>query len=124
MRRVNLFFSGWVIVTSLVLPLKTNAQVEWTSTTNDKPWVKSGIKLARLANSTIDATIIPEVKEQTIDGFGACFNELGWTALSLLDEPGRKAILKNLFDPKEGLKLNICRMPVGANDYARNIHFH
>jgi glucosylceramidase len=47
---------------------------------------------------------------------------LGWTALSVLDEQGRATILKNLFDPGEGLKLNICRMPVGANDYARDYY--
>jgi glucosylceramidase len=104
------------------MPVKMVAQVEWISTTNSRPWVKNQIKLIRLSNSAIDATIIPEVKEQTIDGFGACFNELGWTALSVLDEQGQATILKNLFDPGDGLKLNICRMPVGANDYARDYY--
>lgn len=32
-----------------------------------------------------------------INRFSACFNELGWTALSVLDEQGRETILKNLF---------------------------
>jgi glucosylceramidase len=97
---------------------RMDSQVEWRSTTNDNRWVTKETKLTKLKNAKVDAAVIPETKEQTVDGFGACFNELGWKALSVLDEQGRGAILKNLFDPKEGLKLNICRMPVGANDYA------
>lgn len=122
MKRPCLSYIVLVAVSSLIMPVKMDAQVEWISTTNSKLWVKNQIKLVKLSNSTIDATIIPEVKEQTIDGFGACFNELGWTALSVLDEQGQETILKNLFDPNEGLKLNICRMPVGANDYARDYY--
>ncbi len=122
MNRLLLVFTELLTLSLLSLPAKVEAQVEWISTTDSKPWFKNQIKLTRLSDSKIDATIIPEVKEQTINGFGACFNELGWTALSVLDEQGRETILKNLFDPKEGLKLNICRMPVGANDYARDYY--
>lgn len=123
MRRLNLFFlPGLVFVAYSAISAKTNAQVEWIYTTNTKPWVINQIKLSKLSNSEIDVSVFPEVKEQIVDGFGACFNELGWTAISVQDEQGREAILKNLFDPKEGLKLNICRMPVGANDYARNYY--
>ncbi|WP_297182433.1 hypothetical protein, partial [uncultured Phocaeicola sp.] len=32
-----------------------------------------------------------------IEGFGACFNELGWTSLSLLSEADRNSIMKELF---------------------------
>jgi len=122
MNRVHFVFNPLWALALLFVSVKLEAQVEWISTTNSKLWVKNQIKLAKLSNSTIDATIIQEVKEQTIDGFGACFNELGWTALSVLNEQGRETILKSLFDPKEGLKLNICRMPVGANDYARDYY--
>lgn len=52
-------------------------------------------------------------------GFGACFNELGWTSLELLREDDREAIFKELFAPGAGANFNICRMPVGANDFSR-----
>jgi glucosylceramidase len=99
-----------------------NAQVEWISTTNRDRWVTNKAKLTKSSNKIIDVVVTTQVKEQTVDGFGACFNELGWTALSVLDEKKREIILKDLFDPIEGLKLNICRMPVGANDYSRNYY--
>jgi len=51
-------------------------------------------------------------------GFGGCFNELGWIALSKLSAAARKGVLDNLFDSKMGCKFNFCRLPVGANDYS------
>jgi glucosylceramidase len=53
-----------------------------------------------------------------IEGFGACFNELGWTSLGALADGDRDAILRELFDPAAGARLNYCRMPIGANDFA------
>ncbi|MFI3283380.1 MAG: glycoside hydrolase family 30 beta sandwich domain-containing protein [Rikenellaceae bacterium] len=57
-------------------------------------------------------------KGQTVDGFGGCFNELGWTSLSLLSEEDRQAVITELFAPNTGANFNICRMPVAANDFS------
>ena len=112
-----------LLVAVILMPVaRLNAQVEWVSTTNNNRWVTNQTKLSKSSGKTIDVSVITKVKEQTVNGFGACFNELGWTALSVLYQKDREAILKDLFDPAEGLKLNICRMPVGANDYARNYY--
>lgn len=54
---------------------------------------------------------------QKIDGFGACFNELGWEALLSLPEAVRTKILTELFT-KEGVNFSFCRMPVASNDYS------
>lgn len=43
----------------------------------------------------------PESKP--IQGFGACFNELGWTSLQQLAEGDREGILRELFDPRRAL---------------------
>lgn len=112
------------IITGLLLvaPFNALAQIQWIETTNSKPWVQRQITLTKLSDRHIDATILFDEKEQIIDGFGACFNELGWTALSVLEDNSRHNIIKSLFDPEEGLKLNICRMPIGANDYARDYY--
>lgn len=56
---------------------------------------------------------------QAVEGFGACFNELGWTSLSALSPKQRHDILRELFAPGVGANLTICRMPVGANDFSR-----
>jgi|WetSurSiteA1Bulk_404760.scaffolds.fasta_scaffold02222_6 glucosylceramidase len=97
------------------------AQVQWTESTAGKVWFSKTLDAVSLADDQVNVTLLAEEKQQ-VDGFGACFNELGWKALSVLDEAGREAILMNLFDPETGLKLNICRMPIGANDYARDYY--
>lgn len=122
MKRLYPGFTGMTFLLLVLLLPDLKAQVEWISSTDDKPWSVQQLKLLRLTGHEADATVLTEVKEQTVDGFGACFNELGWTALSVLDDQHREAILKDLFDQAAGLKLNICRMPVGANDYARDYY--
>jgi glucosylceramidase len=118
----------YVLLKSLIIlgvtlnPIFTFSQkVEWVSSTPQQKFVKnSGLTLNKKANGMVTASIFPSQTKQTIDGWGGCFNELGWDAINKLDTIQRKSVLKSLFSPIEGLKLNICRMPVGANDYARD----
>lgn len=58
-------------------------------------------------------------EKQTIRGFGGCFNELGAIALEKLTEADRKAVNDELF-LEEGCNFGFCRLPIGANDFARN----
>jgi glucosylceramidase len=53
-----------------------------------------------------------------MQGFGGCFNELGWTSLSALSAEDRESVMHELFDPAAGARFTYCRMPIGANDYA------
>lgn len=57
---------------------------------------------------------------QKIEGFGACFNELGWTSLNELSETDRADIMRELFHPEQGARFTVCRMPVAANDFSRD----
>jgi glucosylceramidase len=59
-----------------------------------------------------------------MEGFGACFNELGWISLSALSDADRDAVMSELFDPTGGARFTYCRMPIGANDYARETYSH
>lgn len=68
----------------------------------------------------MDVMLQPDQTFQTIDGFGGCFNELGWVALSALPAAPREALLRDLFAPGVGAGFTYCRLPIGANDYARN----
>jgi glucosylceramidase len=58
---------------------------------------------------------------ETWQGFGACFNELGWQALRALPATERATILDALFGP-DGLRLDLGRIPMGASDYASEWH--
>jgi len=64
--------------------------------------------------------LLTAAKEQTLRGFGGCFNELGWQALSWLSPAERQAVLLSLFDPRQGSGFTYCRLPIGASDFARN----
>ncbi len=58
---------------------------------------------------------------QKMHGFGACFNELGYQALLCLDKEQQETLLQQLFQPSaEGCNFNFCRLPIGANDYAKD----
>jgi glucosylceramidase len=62
-----------------------------------------------------DTIKLTGVKKQTLKGFGGCFNELGWEALSKLSEKGRNTYFGELFG-EENCGFNNGRVPIGAND--------
>nr|GFB96026.1 hypothetical protein [Tanacetum cinerariifolium] len=92
---------------------------EWVSTTPTAAWVKQSAPTAS-STGAADVTINLQQPQQTITGFGACFNELGWTSLSALGAADREKIMRELFAPGVGANFTICRMPVGANDFSRD----
>ena len=63
---------------------------------------------------TLDAT----VKYQQIDGFGAAFT--GSTCYNLMKMPieKRKALLKETFDPNEGMGYSYIRISIGCSDFS------
>ena len=94
--------------------------VQTTSTTQDAPWASEKSKLLKGESSKPDVEIQLNNPLQAIEGFGACFNELGWTSLSALSEKDKNLVMKELFKPGFGANFNICRMPVAANDFSRD----
>lgn len=64
--------------------------------------------------------IIENERYQVWKGFGGCFNELGWKALSYLTQEKREEILKDLFEKDYEFQFNYCRLPIGANDYSES----
>lgn len=55
---------------------------------------------------------------QTMDGLGGAFNEQGWDALKALPADKRAAVLRALFDVKDGAAMRFNRIPIGASDFA------
>ncbi|MDR0743265.1 MAG: beta-glycosidase [Tannerella sp.] len=98
-----------------------NRKIEWVVTTPDVSWQTQDAGIIDVAgNGKPDAEIEINNPQQSIDGFGACFNELGWTSLSLLNENDRNSIFRELFESGQGANFTICRMPLGANDFSRD----
>lgn len=89
---------------------------EAVTTTMESPWQKGVIQPEGQAPTIID--IDPGKTDQTIQGFGVSFSELGWQSLSILSDEDRSAVLDELFVPGQGANFSICRTPVGANDFS------
>ncbi len=91
------------------------------STTREKAWHSSVPSPAKTGDLNLRWT---GARAQSWEGWGGCFNELGWTALSSLPEADRKQVIHALFDPVDGCRFNLCRLPIGASDYAAEWYSH
>lgn len=90
------------------------------SSTDTNYWQKTVQKAKKQAAS---ATVIevPENAAGTVfNHWGTCFNELGWDALNLLPSAQQGVLLAQLFAPSGDLRFTIGRIPMNANDYARD----
>jgi glucosylceramidase len=111
-----------VILASLALSISTSfaATVSWQSSASGALWVDKGALQTTAWDN--DNTKYISVNEQTTyreyDGHGGCINEVGWKVLSMIPQSTRDSVIKLLFDSLNGCNFNICRMPLGANDYS------
>ena len=92
--------------------------IDWFSSTESNRWTqRQAPDTADAAAGTANLTITNDTF-QTVEGFGGCFNELGYVALSCLSAEDRAKVLHSLFHPEGDHKFSICRLPIGASDYA------
>jgi glucosylceramidase len=113
-------FLGMVFFTLLLAGCKENVKtIEWICSSPTATWQADQLKTIPV-NKTGDSVIsvFPGKLQQKIDGFGGCFNELGWEALNYLPGEEKEKIFTSLFDTIAGCRFNLCRMPIGANDYS------
>ena len=117
----RLFFSA--IIAMLVLAQCKQESREFrmvVSSTANGMWQETSLPVMSEPHKDISVINIDfDAQEQQVDGFGACFNELGWDALNMLPDTVKESVLKEFFSP-EGFNFTICRVPIGANDYARD----
>ena len=110
------------VVAQMPRPQALNDErVKFITTTETAPW-QTGAALRptfswNMLNLNVDAKSMP-AGNRPMEGFGTCFNELGWTSLSALSDEDRDSVMRELFDPAAGARLSYCRMPIGANDFA------
>ena len=88
------------------------------TTTEDNPWFETSSYDKSIGGAEADLVIDLDSKGQTIQGFGTCFSELSYRALSKLSPEDYDAVMDNLFSPDGGMGFTICRMPIGASDFA------
>ncbi|ANW95419.1 glycosyl hydrolase family 30 [Wenyingzhuangia fucanilytica] len=92
-------------------------KVELTYTTSAKRWVKAKKFIQKDKFDKADITVYTDSLLQKVDGVGGAFNELGWDALTSLSNKASQQVFKDLFS-EEGANFSMCRIPVGASDYA------
>jgi glucosylceramidase len=96
-------------------------RIAFVTTTEASAWQTGEVFKPSFAWDMLNLNVDPAHASPTarkMEGFGGCFNELGWTSLSALNEADRESVVRELFDPKAGARFTYCRMPIGANDYA------
>jgi glucosylceramidase len=109
-----------ILLASLSLSVIAADNVSWVCTTDAEPWkTMPALKFENAQALNPDLTIKPKELLQTIDGFGGCFNELGWKVLLALPDADREKVVASLFD-KEGCDFTLARMPIGASDYGNS----
>ena len=97
-----------------------SAHAGWICSTSGSPWVDRSKDLVPGPTDTANVTSLhvdPTKTAQAIEGFGGCFNELGWKAMAPLSDSARQEIMNALF-ADTGCAFNFGRMPIGASDYA------
>lgn len=91
---------------------------EWVKSERDNYWQIQDANVQLTADSIVNVNIDLNQTAQTIDGFGTCFNELGWQSLSALKDNEISDIFAEMFQPGKGANFIMGRMGIGANDFA------
>jgi glucosylceramidase len=120
---LNLYFMKSIKFLLILLSIffySCSNRVDWVSTTETQVWVSKSDKVKLVNESSGNSVeIVTDKTFQTIEGFGACFNELGWTSLQKLSAEDQATIMQELFEPGYGANFTITRKPVAANDFSR-----
>ena len=99
-----LVFISLLVFPSMNLFAQDYSGPKWISTTDESPWIQKDITSDKSqSSSTIEISL--DNTAQTIDGFGACFNELGWDALNLVSYVEKQDILQSFFNQVSGAKI-------------------
>lgn len=91
---------------------------ECVTTIEGRPWENGGrVKLSARPSGEIVNQLAEPIE---FNRWGTCFNERGYDALNLLPEADRAIIMEKVFSPEGELRISMGRIPMNANDYARD----
>lgn len=92
-------------------------RVTFVTTTEAKAWQPGAMFKPTFGWETLNLNVDPAqalTAGRPIEGFGGCFNELGWTSLQSASRTEKRAA--PALPSHVGARFAYCRMPIGAND--------
>ncbi|CAM4245567.1 O-glycosyl hydrolase [Paenibacillus endophyticus] len=93
-------------------------RIQWLSSIEEDRWEDKSAKIAADTEIGKPNLTVTEDQYQWLEGFGGCFNELGYVSLKHLTDEERGKVMFDLFHPEGEQGFSICRLPIGASDYA------
>jgi glucosylceramidase len=93
-----------------------SATLELMTSAQNAYWMTG--QVTKVTSGTADLAVDKNTTYQTWSGFGGCFNEMGWDALSVLPSDQVTKAMTLLFDATNGANFVYGRLPMGASDYA------
>lgn len=86
--------TGSIILATILLSCQSKPQLEWVASTEKACWqTEKPVPVAEASVKPLVSIKTTDLQQQ-IEGFGACFNELGWMSLNKLDSTDRQSVLK------------------------------
>lgn len=82
-------------------------------TTSETEFWKQAVVEVQSADGAVPDIVVSDEREQSFDGFGGSFGEIGWDALALLPDGKREEVMQALFAP-EGIHFAYGRIPMGG----------
>lgn len=90
-----------------------------TSQAGDRLTTKTDLAFAADTTDVVPTIEVdPRVQHQAIDGFGATFNESGYSLLAKLPAAQQQSLMASIFNPTTGSGFSLTRLPMGTNDFA------
>lgn len=88
------------------------------TTTESAVWKPGAVvSLSNKAKGTVVETLADSLE---FGRWGTCFNERGYDAISMLSDSAQASVMRRVFAPDGELRINMGRIPMNANDYARD----
>lgn len=98
---------------------KNNVEVYVSSKSGDRVTRKKDATFIADTKTSLPVIIINEKRSfQTIEGFGATFNEAGMICLNALPAEARNNVFASLFDSVKGAGFTLMKSPIAACDFA------
>lgn len=92
----------------------------WLTDIPSNTWIKRQNDIAfepKKADQALTISIDENRKYQSVLGFGAALSDSsGWLIGNKMSETQQSGLMKSLFSPKDGIGLNLVRLPMGATD--------
>jgi glucosylceramidase len=91
----------------------------WRQTTQTAKGVWKGMQpLSDTSGQTPVIEVFSDTLYQRVFGWGGAFNDVGAASIDSLPAGLRAAVMKEIFDPVNGCKFNVGRVPIGISDFS------